>query len=181
MDTYGASGVTGTYTLYLTKNFDLDKQTGLTGLASNAFKGLCGSTLNPKFQGALEDANLGKYILKADDEIIAKVAAENTKVNQETFDEIQKADGTVYDRGSAPAPETTAPTETTSAPETTKAPTTTKAPVTTKAPETTKAPDTTAAAPAEEGGINVGIIIAIAAVIIVAGVVVVIVVKKKKA
>ena len=179
MDTYGASGVTGSFTLYLTNNFDLDKQSGLTGLATNAFKGLCGTTLNPKHQGALEDEGLGKYILKADDEIIAKVAAESTKINRETFDEIQKSDGSVYD--TITAPETTAPEAADTADENTDAPTATNAPDTTEAPKTTNAPETADSEQTEEGKINFSAIIGVSVVIVIAGVAAYITVKKKKA
>ena len=114
------SGVTGTYTLYITKNFKLADQSTLTGLASNAFIGLSGTTASPYYEGALNDANLGTYVLKADAEVYDAVNAETTKINKATFDRVEKVEAPVT---TAPAETTTAPAGTTAAPsDTNKAP-----------------------------------------------------------
>ena len=92
--TYGPSGVTGTYTLYLTKNFNLDAQTTLVGAEySGEFTAaLCGTTGNDDCQNSKGDDILGKFILKADAEIFDKVDAETVKINKDTFDEVVKVE-----------------------------------------------------------------------------------------
>ena len=92
--TYGASGVTGTYTLYLTKNFDLDAQTALVGAdySGEFTAALCGTTGNDDCQNSKGDDILGKFILKADAEIYDKVNAETIKINKDTFDEVVKVE-----------------------------------------------------------------------------------------
>ena len=112
--TYAPSGVSGEYTLYLTKNFDLAAQTALTGpeFAGEFYGGLCGATANDDYTGALDDAGLGTYVLKADAEIFDAVNAETVKINKATFDSVVKVT----------APETNAGGATTTAPGTTTPP-----------------------------------------------------------
>ncbi|MBQ2863757.1 MAG: hypothetical protein IJE84_06225, partial [Clostridia bacterium] len=150
--TYGPSGVNGTYTVYLTKNFDLAAQSALVGveLAGEFAGAICGATANDDFAGALDDAGLGTYILKADAEVFDAVNAETVKINKATFDDVKKVTAAA---DTTAAPETTeAPATTTAAPATTTAApaTTTAAPATTTAAPstTTAAPATTTAAPA---------------------------------
>jgi len=91
---YGAAGATGTYTLYLTKNFDLTKQDALVGAEGGGefYCGLCGATGNDDFDGSAADAGLGKFVLKADAEIYDAVNAETVKINKGTFDEVVKVE-----------------------------------------------------------------------------------------
>lgn len=152
------SGVSGTYTLYITKNFKLADQSTLTGLASNAFIGLSGTTASPYYAGALDDANLGTYVLKADAEVYNAVDAETVKINKVTFDRVEKVE----------APVTTAPSDTTAAPSDTTAP-----------PSDTTASGTTT--PPAQNNPNTGdsfVIIAVVATIAAAAIVVI---SKKKA
>ena len=88
----GPAGVTGNYTVYLTKNFDLSKQDAFVGLSGGAFYGICGATANKTYEGALDDAGLGTFILKADAEIYDAVNAETVKINKATFDEVVKVE-----------------------------------------------------------------------------------------
>ena len=88
----GPAGVTGNYTVYLTKNFDLSAQTAFVGLSGGAFYGICGTTANKTFEGALDDDGLGKFVLKADAEIYDAVNAETVKINKGTFDEVVKVE-----------------------------------------------------------------------------------------
>ncbi len=211
MSAWGMSGVTESLTFNIGKDFSVAAQTQLTGMKSNAFYGISGTTASPLgYKEALSEANLGEYVLKIDDSIYDAVMA-STIINKDSFEKFYKGDKEVT--GDAPntdAPTTDAPTTnapTTNAPTTdaptTNAPTTnaptTSAPVTdaatTTAPSTTspatdaqtststqKADDTTAAPDDKaEEGFPVWIIIVIVAVIAVAGVAVVIIVKKKKA
>jgi len=92
--TYGPAGVSGTYNLYLTKNFDLSKQTGLVGVdySGEFTAALCGTTGNDDFNGSKGDDILGKFILKADAEIYDAINAETVKINKDTFDEVVKVE-----------------------------------------------------------------------------------------
>ena len=143
--TNGPSGVTGTFNVYLTKNFNLSAQTALVGSAASGefMSAICGSTANKTHSGSLSDAGLGTYILKADAEIYDAVNAEATKINKESFDSIVKVGGADDTTTGAPDTTTGAPDTTTQAPDTT-----TQAPdTTTQAPDTTtQAPDTNAPA-----------------------------------
>ena len=102
---YGPSGVTGTFTLYITKNFDLAGQSALIGTdESNTTEfvlALCGATANKDYAGALDDANLGTYVLKADAEVFNAVKAETVKINQATFDKVIKVSADNANTGDA--------------------------------------------------------------------------------
>lgn len=102
---YGPSGVTGTFILYITKNFDLAGQSALIGTdESNTTEfvlALCGATANKDYAGALDDANLGTYVLKADAEVFNAVKAETVKINQATFDKVIKVSADNANTGDA--------------------------------------------------------------------------------
>ena len=113
---YGPSGTVGTYTLYITENFDLNAQTALIGNDGNSKQefmlALCGATANKDFAGAIDDPMLGTYILKLDAAIYDAAIAETNKINFATFDDVQKVEKTVEPEDTTPVePEDTTPVE----------------------------------------------------------------------
>ena len=189
---YGAAGTLGTYTLYITKNFDFDKQDALVGEASDGefYHGLCGTTANKDYLNSVGDELLGTFILKLDDEIADQATQESIKINLDTFDQKVKADGSEIVGGGIFKPnnqptvkdeeedkDTTPPADTQDAVDST--------PVDDETDPVTDANtnnDTTTDTADDEGNVSIGLIIGIcAAVVVVGGVVAVLVLKKKKA
>lgn len=188
---HGAAGALGTYTLYITKNFDFDKQDALVGAASDGefYQGLCGTTANKDYLNSAGDELLGTFILKLDDEIADQALQESIKINLDTFDQKVKPDGTEIVGGGVFKPNNqptvkdeeedkdTTPADTQGAVDST--------PVDDETGPATDANtnnDTTTDTADDEGGVSIGLIIGIcAAVVVVGGVVAVLVLKKKKA
>lgn len=192
MTEYGPAGATGTYTLYITKNFDFDKQVDLTGYDSGHKEfvfAICGATANKVFTGILEDENMATYILKLDPEIANTALQENVKIHFDSFDQKVNADGSEIVGGGIFKPNNqptvkdeeedkdTTPADTQGAVDST--------PVddeTVPATDANTNNDTTTDTADDEGGVSIGLIIGIcAAVVVVGGVVAVLVLKKKKA
>ena len=190
---YGPAGTTGTFTLYLTKNFDLSKQDALIGSSADGefMYAICGTTANKDYEGSVEDEKLGKFILKVDDEIINDVLLEQVMINHDSFDEKQKTDGTVIDNDTPiihkPSNQPTAKpdnkeenkTDDTTAPVTTPTENANNGAVT----NADTAADTTANtgnAAGDEGGVSIGLIIGIGAAVVVVGAVVAVILLKKK-
>ena len=191
--TYGASGTIGTYTLYLTKNFDITKQELLVGDANSTefMHALCGVTANKDFAGGIHNESLGEHLIKADKEIYDIIKANIIKINFDSFDKLGLVDGEnitweelhTNEPVNPDNPGTTDPSESTpvetAEPEETE---TKKVPTKQTTKETEAATPNTTAAVADEGGsmTTTIIIIAACAVVAVVAVVVIVVVAKKK-
>ena len=146
---YGASGSTGIYTLYLTKNFDITKQEYLVGDANRAefMYALCGVTANKDYAGGVDNELLGVHYLVADEEIYDGIKTAFSKINFDSFDKLGSYNGekVTWEGEQEPPPETSEPT--TNAPETTTEPETTTASDTMVEPDDTKHEATTSSAP----------------------------------
>ena len=92
---WGMSGVTGKMTVSLTGNYDLSAQSSIP-CAATAFNGLCGTTLNANYAGALEDDKLGTFVLRMIPELAEAVLATD-KINLATFHEFKQINGTSPD------------------------------------------------------------------------------------
>ena len=85
---FGLSGVTGEMKVTISGDYDPTAQSKVK-CAATAFNGLCGSTLNKAYAGALADDRLGKFILEIDKSIYDKYAATlRKKINYATFDKV---------------------------------------------------------------------------------------------
>ncbi len=86
---WGMSGVTGTMTVSLMDGYDLSAQSSIP-CSATAFNGLCGTTLNANFAGALEEEALGTFVLRIDKDLVDAVIAATDKVNLATFHEYKQ-------------------------------------------------------------------------------------------
>jgi hypothetical protein len=85
---FGLSGVTGKMTVTIGGDYKASAQSSVK-CSATAFNGLCGSTLNQAFAGALSDERLGYFTLKIDKSVYdAQAATLRKKINYATFDKV---------------------------------------------------------------------------------------------
>jgi len=90
MSQYGISGVTGTYTLNIGKNFDITKSANKEN--GSVFYGIGGTTANTGYDLALNIEGNGTCIANIDENVYDAIVAATDKLNQASFDKINKVE-----------------------------------------------------------------------------------------